>query len=58
MKSTALAIIIAVFVYIVFPALSTGIIIGLLVGWNLLEQPAFIRKYWDIAVAKFNELRN
>ena len=25
--------------------------IGLLVGWNVLPQPAFVKKYYDMAVA-------
>lgn len=52
-KSTIVAIIICVIAYFIFPALSTGIIIGTLIGWNVLEQPAIVRKYWDIVAAKF-----
>lgn len=53
-KSTIVAIVICALAYFFFPALSTGIIIGTLVGWNVLEQPAIVRKYWEMFAAKFN----
>ena len=53
-KSTIVAIIICVVAYFIFPALSTGVIIGTLIGWNVLEQPAIVRKYWDMLAAKLN----
>jgi len=57
-KSTIFAVIICVVAYFIFPALSTGIIIGTLVGWNVLEQPAIVREYWDKAAAWIESKRN
>lgn len=57
-KSTVIAAAILLGSFLVFPfSLFVGIAGGLLVGWNVLEQPAFVRKYWDIAAAKVAELR-
>lgn len=53
-KSTLIAAAILVVSFLIFPwELFAGIAGGLMVGWNVLEQPAIIRKYWDIAAAKF-----
>ena len=30
-------------------------IVGLLVGWNLLPQPAVVKKAWDFVVSKFQD---
>jgi len=57
-KSTLVALVVIAVAYFFFPAMSTGIIIGLLIGWNLLEQPAIVRTYWDKAVAKIKSFRS
>lgn len=49
-KSTLIAIAILIASFFIFPwELFVGIAGGLIVGWNVLEQPPFVRKYWDIA---------
>lgn len=52
-KSTliAIAILIAAFMLLSWE-LFVGIAGGLLIGWNVLEQPYYVRKYWDMAVEK------
>jgi ABC-type transporter Mla maintaining outer membrane lipid asymmetry permease subunit MlaE len=51
-KSTLIAIAILIGSFLIFPfSLFVGIAGGLLVGWNVLEQPAIIREYWDKAAA-------
>lgn len=53
-KSTLIAAAILLIAFFIFPfSLFVGIAGGLLVGWNVLEQPAFIRAYWDKAAAWF-----
>lgn len=32
-----------------------GFIIGLIIGWNVLPQPKWIRNIWDKIVAKFKK---
>ena len=56
-KSTLIALAILAASFFIFPwELFVGIAGGLLIGWNVLEQPTFVRKYWDMAVAKITSL--
>lgn len=56
-KSTLIALAILVVSFLIFPwELFVGVAGGLLIGWNVLEQPAIVRTYWDKAVVFFKEL--
>jgi hypothetical protein len=56
-KSTLIAIAILIGSFFFFSwELFVGIAGGLLIGWNVLEQPPIIRTYWDKAVAYIKSL--
>lgn len=57
MKSTIVAGIILLVVFFVFPSQFLTAAAALLVGWNVLEQPAWVRGFWEWAVQKYGELR-
>jgi len=37
--------------YLVAPAFTFAVSVGLLLGWNVLEQPAIVKTYFDKASA-------
>lgn len=56
-KSTLIAIALLAVSFFIFPwELFLGIAGGLVIGWNVLEQPAIVRKYWDKATKKISAL--
>lgn len=32
-----------------------GFVVGLIIGWNILPQPAWIKRIWDKIAAKFHK---
>jgi len=59
MKSAIVAVVLGLIAYNIFPfSLFVGAAGGLLIGWNVLEQPAIVREYWDKVVAKIEDIRS
>ena len=51
MKNTILLIIVGVIAFLVVPkAAWLWMAVGVVVGWNVLEQPTIVKEYFDIIV--------
>ena len=37
-----------------FSGLTVGFVVGLIIGWNVLPQPKWIRNIWEKIKAKFS----
>jgi hypothetical protein len=57
MKSTIVAGLILLVVFFVFPSQFLTAGIALLVGWNVLEQPEWVREFWRWAVDQYATIR-
>lgn len=58
MKSTIIAAIILLVVFFAFPSQFVTAAVALLVGWNVLEQPEWVREFWQWAVKQYETIRD
>lgn len=58
MKSLIIAIVIIGVTFLVFPTQFLGVAVGLVLGWNVLEQPTWVKLAYDWVGKKIAELRS